>query len=95
MIDPLILEERRGRLLHRVRELRRDLAALADDYGALPDSGLLIDTDGVGALTTPGYCVAGAREVFEEALLELAAAADALDRAATYTTRLKPVVLDG
>ncbi|WP_157114752.1 hypothetical protein [Nocardia niwae] len=70
-------------MLRRGDELRRDLAALAGDYGALPDSGLLIDTDGVGALTTPGYCAAGAREVFDEAALELAAAAVALERAAT------------
>ncbi|WP_405162158.1 hypothetical protein OG203_38560 [Nocardia sp. NBC_01499] len=94
MIDPLILEARRVHLLDQLRELRRGVAELAEGYGALQTSGLLIDTDGIGALTTPAYCVAGAREVFEETTIELDAAADALDRAGMYTTRLRPVALD-
>ncbi|PXX62144.1 hypothetical protein DFR70_10710 [Nocardia tenerifensis] len=94
MIDPLSLEAGRARLLDRLRELRRDVTELSAAYGALQTSGLLIDTEGIGALTTPAYCVAGAREVFEEASIELDAAADALDRAGMYTTRLRPVVLD-
>ncbi|MFI7001967.1 hypothetical protein [Nocardia sp. NPDC050175] len=94
MIDPLILEARRVRLLEQLRELRRGVTELAEGYGALQTSGLLIDTDGIGALTTPAYCVAGAREVFEETTIELDAAVDALDRAAMYTTRLRSVVLD-
>ncbi|MFE9579899.1 hypothetical protein ACFYO1_26170 [Nocardia sp. NPDC006044] len=94
MIDPLILEARRAYLLDQLRELRRGVSELAEGYGALRTSGLLIDTEGIGALTTPAYCVAGAREVFEEAVIELDAAVDALDRAGMYTTRLRPVVLD-
>ncbi|MFI6044419.1 hypothetical protein ACIA8C_22520 [Nocardia sp. NPDC051321] len=94
MIDPSILEARRVYLLDQLRELRWGVAELAEGYGALPASGLLIDTEGIGALTTPAYCVAGAREVFEEATIELDAAVDALDRAGMYTTRIRSVVLD-
>ncbi|MFI6165646.1 hypothetical protein ACIBCN_02560 [Nocardia sp. NPDC051052] len=94
MIDPLILEARRVYLLDQLRELRRGVTELAEGYGALPASGLLIDTEGIGALTTPAYCVAGAREVFEEAAIELDAAVDAVDRAGMYTTRIRSVVLD-
>ncbi|WP_406237109.1 hypothetical protein [Nocardia sp. NBC_01009] len=94
MNDPLLLDARRARLLERVRELRGDLEALGAEYQALPGSGVLVDTEGVGALTTPGYCIAGAVEVFEEAQIELDAAADALDRAGRFTTRLRPVVFD-
>ncbi|WP_280428708.1 hypothetical protein [Nocardia brasiliensis] len=91
LADPLLLEARRTHLLEQVRELRSRVSQLADDYGALHTAGLLIDTEGVGALA---YCVAGAREVFDEAAHELAAAVDALDRAGTYTTRLRPVTID-
>lgn len=94
MTDPIVLEDRREHLLGRLRELRSDLDDLSNAYGALPVSGILLDTEGIGALTTPNYCVAGAREVFAEALIELDAATDALDRAMTYTARLRPVVLD-
>ncbi|WP_433679651.1 hypothetical protein [Nocardia sp. CA-119907] len=94
MTDPLALEIRRQRLFDRLRELRGELAELDADYGSLQTSGMLVDTEGIGALTTPAYCIAGAREVFEEASIELDAAADALDRAGVYTTRLRPVVLD-
>jgi len=92
--DPLALEIRRQQLFDRLRELRGVLAELDAGYGALQVSGMLVDTEGIGALTTPAYCIAGAREVFEEATIELDAAADALDRAGGYTTRLRPVVLD-
>ncbi|WP_338773570.1 hypothetical protein V7968_18815 [Nocardia vulneris] len=94
LADPLLLEARRAHLLDQLRELRSRVSQLADDYGALDTAGLLIDTEGAGALTTAAYCVAGAREVFDEAALELAAAVHALDRAGTYTTRLRPVTLD-
>ncbi|MGW4770748.1 hypothetical protein ACQP0C_30220 [Nocardia sp. CA-129566] len=94
MTDPLALEIRRQRLFDRLRELRGELAELDADYGSLQTSGMLVDTEGIGALTTPAYCIAGAREVFEEVSIELDAAADALDRAGVYTTRLRPVVLD-
>ncbi|MEV0298632.1 hypothetical protein [Nocardia sp. NPDC050710] len=94
MTDPQLLEARRRELLAQLAELRRALGDLTDDYRALPSSGLLLDTDGIGALTTPAYCVAGAREVFEEAMIELDAAHDALDRAGTYTTRLHVPVFD-
>ncbi|WP_228833388.1 hypothetical protein [Nocardia brasiliensis] len=92
--DPLLLEARRAHLLDQIRELRSRVNQLADDYRALQTAGLLIAAEGVGAHTTAAYCVAGAREVFDEAALELAAAVDALDRAGTYTTRLRPVTLD-
>ncbi|WP_280393778.1 hypothetical protein [Nocardia brasiliensis] len=92
--DPLLLEARRAHLLDQIRELRSRVNQLADDYGALQTAGLLLAAEGVGALTAAAYCVAGAREVFDEAALELAAAVDALDRAGTYTTRLRPVTLD-
>ncbi|WP_330253643.1 hypothetical protein OG874_03280 [Nocardia sp. NBC_00565] len=94
MTDPLALEIRRQQVFHRLRELRRELAELDSGYGSLQASGMLVDTEGIGALTTAAYCIAGAREVFEEALIELDAAADALDRAGVYTTRLRPVVLN-
>ncbi|MEU8898759.1 hypothetical protein AB0C65_23070 [Nocardia sp. NPDC048505] len=94
MRDPIELDSERARLWARVGELRRAVAELSDAYGALPASGLLIDTVGAGALTTAGYCVAGAREVLEEALIELVAAGDALDRAARYTARLRAVAFD-
>ncbi|WP_433193604.1 hypothetical protein ACQP1G_33135 [Nocardia sp. CA-107356] len=94
MTDPYALEIRRQQLFDRLRELRGDLAELNAGYGALHVSGMLVDTEGIGALTTPAYCIAGAREVFEEVTIELDAAADALDRAGVYTTRLRPVVLD-
>lgn len=94
MTDPLALEIRRQRLFDRLRELRAELAELDADYGSLQTSGMLVDTEGIGALTTPAYCIAGAREVFEEVSIELDAAADALDRAGVYTIRLRPVVLD-
>ncbi|MEV5836824.1 hypothetical protein [Nocardia sp. NPDC052112] len=68
MSDPLTLEIRRQRLFHRLRELRGELAELDGDYGALQASGILVDTEGIGALTTPAYCIAGAREVFEETM---------------------------
>lgn len=90
--DPVELEGRRGQLLAQLSELRRAVAELSDGYAALPESGLIIDTVGAGALTTPGYCVAGAREVLEEVLIELDAASDAMQRAAQYTTRLRGVV---
>jgi hypothetical protein len=92
--DPLDLEQRRKALHDRLRDLRGELDALAAAYRALPNSGVLLDTPGVGALTTSGYCVAGALEIFEETAIELDAADDALDRAAQYTTRLRPVVLE-
>ncbi|MFE5288632.1 hypothetical protein ACFRAQ_27000 [Nocardia sp. NPDC056611] len=92
--DPIELEGRRGHLLAQLSELRRAVAELSDGYAALPESGLIIDTVGTGALTTPGYCVAGAREVLEEALIELDAAGDAMERAAQYTARLRGVVFD-
>ncbi len=93
-MDPVELEGRRAQLSAQVDQLRQAVADLAASYAALPESGLIIDTVGVGALTTPGYCVAGAREVLEEALIELDAAGDAMDRAARYTGRLRGVVFD-
>ncbi|MEU0545644.1 hypothetical protein ABZ319_37795 [Nocardia sp. NPDC005978] len=93
--DPLLLEQRRRLLRERLEALRHEVADLAQAYRALPESGLLLDTPGVGALTSPHYCVAGATEVFEEALLELDAADDALGRAGNYTGRLRRAVLDG
>ncbi|MBF6332991.1 hypothetical protein IU452_31300 [Nocardia transvalensis] len=92
--DPIELESRRGQLLAQMGELRRAVAELSEGYAALPESGLIIDTVGAGALTTPGYCVAGAREVLEEVLIELDAAQDAMERAAQYTARLRGVVFD-
>lgn len=95
--DPLLLEQRRKLLRDRLQALRTDLADLADltaAYRSLPGSGLLLDTPGTGALTTPVYCIAGAAEVFDEALLELNAADDALGRAADCTSRLRRPVLD-
>ena len=92
--DPLLLEQRRQLLQDRLQTLRADLADLTAAYRTLPNSGLLLDTPGTGALTTPAYCVAGAAEVFDEALIELAAADDALSRAAAYTSRLRRPVLD-
>ncbi|MEC3953129.1 hypothetical protein VMT65_08835 [Nocardia sp. CDC153] len=92
--DPIELEVRRGRLLAQLSELRRAVAELSEEYAALPESGVIIDTVGAGALTTPGYCVAGAREVLEEVLIELDAAGDAMQRAAQYTARLRGVVFD-
>jgi hypothetical protein len=94
MTDPIELEFERARLLAELTGLRRAVAELADRYGTLLDSGLLVDTVGVGALTTPRYCIAGAREVFEEVLIELDAASDAMDRAGRFTGRLRPVVFD-
>lgn len=94
VVDPIELEGERGHLLAQLSELRRAIAELSDGYAALPESGLIIDTVGAGALTTPGYCVAGAREVLEEVLIELDAAADAMDRAGQYTARLRGVVFD-
>ncbi|WP_324192932.1 hypothetical protein [Nocardia transvalensis] len=94
MADPIELESRRGQLLAQMGELRRAVAELSEGYAALPESGLIIDTVGAGALTTPGYCVAGAREVLEEVLIELDAAQDAMERAAQYTARLRGVVFD-
>ncbi|MET8650311.1 hypothetical protein [Nocardia aurea] len=94
MTDPQLLDARRAGILAQVTELRRALAELTEDYRALPASGLLLDTEGIGALITPAYCVAGAREVFEEATIELDAAIDALDRAGTYTSRLRLAVFD-
>ncbi|MFF0493036.1 hypothetical protein ACFYTQ_28760 [Nocardia sp. NPDC004068] len=91
--DPLELDRRRGELRDRLAELRAALRELADDYRALPESGVLLDTPGVGALTTPGYCIAGTLEIFDEAALELDAADDALDRAGRYSGRLRPVPL--
>lgn len=92
--DPIELEGKRGQLLARLSELRQAVADLSDEYAGLPESGLIIDTVGAGALTTPGYCVAGAREVLQEALIELDAASDAMERAAQYTARLRGVVFD-
>lgn len=94
MAGPIELEGKRGQLLAQLNELRHAVAELSEGYAALPASGLIIDTVGAGALTTPGYCVAGAREVFEETLIELDAASDALERAAQYTARLRAVVFD-
>ncbi|MFJ1456358.1 hypothetical protein [Nocardia sp. N2S4-5] len=92
--DPIELELRRGELLAQLSEMRRAVAELSDGYAALPESGLVIDTVGAGALTTPGYCIAGAREVLAEALIELDAAGDAMERAGQYTGRLRGVVFD-
>ncbi|MFF5035407.1 hypothetical protein [Nocardia salmonicida] len=92
--DPIELEGERGQLLAQLGELRRAVAELSDGYAVLPESGLIIDTVGAGALTTPGYCVAGAREVLDEVLIELDAASDAMERAAQYTARLRGVVFD-
>ncbi|WP_330181378.1 hypothetical protein OHB26_34175 [Nocardia sp. NBC_01503] len=94
MIDPRSLEARRTQLLRELATLRERVADLRADYGTLADSGMLVDTEGIAALLTPGRCIAGAREVFEEAEIELAAAADAVDRASVFTTRLRPVLLD-
>ncbi|MET7770226.1 hypothetical protein [Nocardia sp. NPDC005366] len=94
MSDPQSLDARRAGLLAQVTDLRRALDELSEDYRALPASGLLLDTEGIGALTTPAYCVAGAREVFEEALIELDAAIDAIGRAGNYTSRLRLAVFD-
>lgn len=94
MKDPIELEGQREHLLAQLTELRRAVADLHVDYSTLPQSGLIIDTVGTGALTTPGYCVAGAREVLEEALIELDAATDAMERAAQFTARLRTVVFD-
>ncbi|MBF6170047.1 hypothetical protein [Nocardia blacklockiae] len=94
VMDPIELESERGQLLSRVNELRRAVAELSERYGALPESGLIIDTVGAAALITPGYCVAGAREVLGEALIELDAAGDALERAGQYTARIRGVVFD-
>ncbi|MEV6770144.1 hypothetical protein AB0N05_16125 [Nocardia sp. NPDC051030] len=87
--DPALLEERRRMLRERVQGLRDELGELAAAYRGLPESGLLLDTEGVGALLTPGYCIAGAVEVFDEALIEIDAADDALGRAGDYTGRLR------
>ena len=92
--DPIELEGERGQLLAQLGELRRAVAELSDGCAVLPESGLIIDTVGAGALTTPGYCVAGAREVLDEVLIELDAASDAMERAAQYTARLRGVVFD-
>ncbi|MFF2549702.1 hypothetical protein ACFVUS_01830 [Nocardia sp. NPDC058058] len=94
MTDPRSLELRRAALLRELTALRERVAELRADYAALGESGTLVDTDGIAALLTPGRCIAGAREVFEEAEIELTAATDALDRAGVYTTRLRPVLLD-
>ncbi|WP_280263438.1 hypothetical protein [Nocardia wallacei] len=94
VVDPIELEGRREQLVARASELRRAVAELSEGYTALPESGSVIDTVGAGALTTPGYCVAGAREVLEEALIELDAARDALERAAQYTSRLRAVTFE-
>ncbi|MEV0355371.1 hypothetical protein AB0H71_04820 [Nocardia sp. NPDC050697] len=94
MSDPIELEARRALLAAELAALRAGVADLAAGYRALPEQGVLLDTPGIGALMTPGYCVAGAREVLEEAAIELAAAADALHRAGEYTGRLRPVVFD-
>ncbi|GAA5058138.1 hypothetical protein [Nocardia callitridis] len=94
MTDPSTLEAERARLLDRLTALRLDLATLDKGYATLQSSGVLLDTDGIGALTTPEYCVAGAREVFEEAMIELDAAADAVERAQTYTARLRSAAFE-
>ncbi|MEV4127915.1 hypothetical protein [Nocardia sp. NPDC049707] len=95
MTDPLALEIRRQQQLsHRLRELRRELTELDADYGLLQASRILVDTQGIGALTTLAYCIAGVPEVFEETMIAPDAATDALDRAGIYTTRLRQVVLD-
>ncbi|MFB8001267.1 hypothetical protein [Nocardia sp. NPDC056000] len=94
MTDPRSLESRRAQLLRELTTLRERVAELRADCAALGESGMLVDTDGIAALLTPGRCIAGAREVFEEAEIELTAATDALDRAGVYTTRLRPVLLD-
>ncbi len=92
-MDPIALDRRRAELRDRLAALRAEVAALADDYRALPRAGVLLDTPGIGALTTPGYCIAGAVEILEETSIELDAADDALGRAAVYTERLRPVPL--
>ncbi|GAB2509080.1 hypothetical protein [Nocardia heshunensis] len=92
--DPALLDERRRLLRERLQQFRADLAELHAAYRDLPDSGLLLDTPGIGALTSPAYCIAGAAEVFEEALIELDAADDALGRAGDYTARLRRPALD-
>ncbi|MGW5384698.1 hypothetical protein [Nocardia sp. NPDC003963] len=92
--NPIELENQRSQLPAQLNELRRAVSELSDGYAALPESGLIIDTVGAGALTTPGYCVAGAREVLAEALIELDAAGDAMERAARYTGRIRSVVFD-
>ncbi|MFI9505416.1 hypothetical protein [Nocardia sp. NPDC052566] len=94
MTDPLELEARRQALLDRLRALRSGIADLSAEYSMLPTAGLLLDTEGIGALTTPDYCAAGAREVFEEAVIELDAATDAITRAGAYTSRLRLAALD-
>ncbi|MEV6139290.1 hypothetical protein AB0L63_25200 [Nocardia sp. NPDC051990] len=35
------------------------MTELDGDYGLLQASGMLVDTEGIGALTTPAYCIAG------------------------------------
>ncbi|WP_051180104.1 hypothetical protein [Nocardia concava] len=92
--DPALLDQRRQLLRERLQHLRTELAALTTAYRDLPNSGLLLDTPGTGALLTPAYCIAGAAEVFDEALLELDAADDALGRAGDYTGRLRRPLLD-
>ncbi|MCX4093334.1 hypothetical protein [Nocardia sp. alder85J] len=91
--DPIALDRRRSELRDRLIALRTELAGLTADYRALPRAGVLLDTPGIGALTTPGYCIAGAVEILEETAIELAAADDALGRAGVYTGRLRPVPL--
>lgn len=88
-VDPLTLEARRARLRDRLREVRTELDDLAAAYRDLPDSGLLLDSPGIGALLTPGRCVAGALEIFDEIAIELDAADDAFGRAEQYTGRLR------
>lgn len=92
--DPVLLDERRQLLRERLRQLRTEVEELRAAYRELPDSGLLLDTPGIGALTSPAYCIAGAAEVFEETIIELDAADDALGRAGDYTTRLRRPALD-
>ncbi|WP_040835798.1 hypothetical protein [Nocardia brevicatena] len=86
--DPARLEVGRLHLLGELRELRRRVAGLTAGYRELGESGALSGTDGIGAPTTPDYCLAGAADVFAEALLELDAATDALDRVGDCTGRL-------